>query len=59
MTSEKCEDILKDPSIACTNPKLVKQRAFCGAWDLIEKEKISFQDALKISWNQIKEECHG
>jgi len=57
--SEKCEIVLKQPVTKdlCYDFRKIRQRVLCRAWELIEKEKIPFRDAIRKSWREIKEEC--
>jgi len=57
--SIKCRILLEKglDKNTCYDFRKVRAYVMCKAWDLIEKEKIPFREAVRRAWSDTKVEC--
>lgn len=54
--SAKCEAVLETPP-KCYDFSGTRRFAACLAWDLMEKERIGWGEAIKEAWSKVKKTC--
>ena len=54
--SIKCQLVL-DKTPKCYDFTGTRRFAACEAWRLMEKDKISWREAMNIAWDKIKTDC--
>jgi len=59
--SGKCSAILEKAITKdlCFDFRGIRQWVMCRAWELWEKERIRFGDAIGRAWSEIKDKCRG
>lgn len=57
--SLKCKILLEKglDKETCYDFRKVRAYVMCHAWELMEKEKIPFREAIRRSWSDTKTEC--
>ena len=57
--SEKCDIVLKQKITKdlCYDFRKIRQYVLCLAWDIMEKRKVRFADAIREAWREAKSKC--
>ncbi len=54
--SYKCEKVLAETP-KCWDFSGIRRWAACFAWDLMEKEKIGWREAIGRAWDEARKKC--
>ena len=54
--SLKCEAVLSTPA-KCYDFSQARKWAACRSWDIMEKEKVGWQEAISKAWNEVRSSC--
>jgi hypothetical protein len=57
----RCVEVLARPldKELCLDFREVRRRNMCRAWEILEKEKVTFKEAVKRSWDETLEGCRS
>ena len=56
-----CQRVIDDyednPDAFCHDFRKIRSAAACLAWKHFEEENLSFSEAMKLAWRDVKETC--
>jgi hypothetical protein len=56
MTSERCNVVLRTPP-ECTDFRKVRSYVMCKAHKDMEEKRITFREAIKQGWQEVRKVC--
>lgn len=59
MASSHCLSILNEPYSPemCADFRRMRSRVMCRAWELMDKQRMTFKEAVNAAWKEVKAGC--